>query len=61
MQLRPFKKFAISEDGAITVDWVVLTAAIVALAVGAIISIHGSTGNVGDVVGSWLGARQAGQ
>jgi Flp pilus assembly pilin Flp len=49
------------EDGAITVDWVVLTAAICALAVACIISIHGSTGNVGDVVGTWLGERQAGE
>lgn len=61
MQLRAFNKFAMSEDGAVTVDWVVLTAAICALAIAAILSIHGSTGNVGDVVGSWLGARVAGQ
>ena len=55
------KNFLRNEDGAVTVDWVVLTAAIVALAVAAIISIHGATGNVGDVVGVWLGERQAGQ
>lgn len=61
MQLISYKKFAKSEDGAVTVDWVVLTAAIVSLAVAAILSIHGSTGNVGDVVGAWLGAREAGQ
>jgi len=61
MQLTSLKKFAISENGAVTVDWVVLTAAICALAIAAILSIHGSTGNVGDVVGNWLGARQAGQ
>lgn len=61
MRLRSLKRFVTSEEGAVTVDWVVLTAAIVALAVGAIISIQGSTGNVGDVVGIWLGERQAGQ
>ena len=61
MQLKAYKKFAMSEDGAVTVDWVVLTAAVVALAVAAILSIHSSTGNVGDGVGSWLGARVVGQ
>ncbi len=55
-----FRNFLRNEDGAVTVDWVVLTAAIVALAVAAIISIHGSTGNVGDSVGGWLGERQIG-
>ena len=49
-----------NEDGAVTVDWVVLTAAICALAVAIIVAIHGATGNVGDVVGTWLGAREAG-
>ncbi|WP_170332746.1 hypothetical protein [Ruegeria arenilitoris] len=40
------KSFIRDEDGAVTVDWVVLTAAVVALAGVAITAIHGGTGNV---------------
>ena len=52
--LNHFKKFLGSEDGAVTVDWVVLTAAVVSLAAVVIVAIHGSTGNVGDGVGGYL-------
>ena len=52
--LKQFKTFAISEDGAVTVDWVVLTAAVVGLGFSAIISISGSTGSVGTTVQSFL-------
>jgi Flp pilus assembly pilin Flp len=38
-----FKNFLKDEDGAVTVDWVVLTAAVVALGVGAISAISTST------------------
>lgn len=48
------KVFRTSEEGAVTVDWVVLTAAVVSLAVVAIVSISGATGNVGDGVGGFL-------
>jgi Flp pilus assembly pilin Flp len=42
---RIFKKFRKAEDGAVTVDWVVLTAAVVGLAVAAYTSIQtGATG-----------------
>ncbi|MDF3412977.1 hypothetical protein HKX54_00775 [Sulfitobacter sp. M57] len=54
-----FKKisdFSHSEDGAVTVDWVVITAAVVGLAGLAIVAISGSTGNVGDGIGTWLTA-----
>lgn len=40
------KRFARDEDGAVTVDWVVLTAAIVGLAVIAFNSIETSTSNL---------------
>ncbi|KZY52801.1 hypothetical protein A3734_02335 [Sulfitobacter sp. HI0054] len=40
------KRFARDEDGAVTVDWVVLTAAIVGLAVVAFNSIETSTSNL---------------
>ncbi len=49
-----FKSFLQSEDGAVTVDWVVLTAAIVSLAVVAIFAIQGPTDDVGDGVGDYL-------
>jgi Flp pilus assembly pilin Flp len=52
--LKRIKNFKKDEDGAVTVDWVVLTAAVVALAGTAIVSIQGSTGSVGSSVGSFL-------
>ena len=48
------KNFIESEKGAITVDWVVLTAAIVSLAGIIMIAINGSTGNVGSGVSDYL-------
>lgn len=48
------KTFARSEDGAVTVDWVVLTAAVVSLAVVVIFAIQGPTDDVGDGVGDYL-------
>lgn len=53
-------KFLKSEDGAVTVDWVVLTAAVVGLAAVVILTIHGSTGNVGDGIKTWLSNRTVG-
>ncbi len=49
-----FKTFLKSEDGAVTVDWVVLTAAVVSLAVVVIFAIQGPTDDVGDGVGDYL-------
>ena len=54
------KKFIDSEEGAVTVDWVVLTAAVVGLAVVVILTIHGSSGNVGNGIKSWLSSRPVG-
>ncbi|MFC6637250.1 hypothetical protein GV827_12835 [Sulfitobacter sp. JBTF-M27] len=54
------KSFLKSEDGAVTVDWVVLTAAVVSLAVVAIFAIQGSTDDVGDGVGTYLTDSTAG-
>ena len=58
---KSLKSFIASDDGAVTVDWVVLTAAVVGLAVVAIVSIQGSTGNVGDGISSWLTERSVGE
>ena len=45
-----FKNFRKDEDGAVTVDWVVLTAAVVALAGAAYTSIEsGATGLTGNI------------
>lgn len=41
--IRLFKNFRKDESGAVTVDWVVLTAAVVALAGAAYTAINGST------------------
>ena len=43
-----FKNFSKDESGAVTVDWVVLTAAVVALAVGAFSLIGGEVTNITD-------------
>lgn len=51
------KKFVEDEDGAVTVDWVVLTAAVVGLASAAILSIQGGTESVGSSVGGNLSER----
>lgn len=58
--LQNFKKFARSEDGAVTVDWVVLTAAVVSLAVVVIFAIQGPTDDVGDGIGDYLTDADAG-
>ncbi|SEK24093.1 hypothetical protein SAMN05443999_10153 [Roseovarius azorensis] len=41
-----FKNFMKDEDGAVTVDWVVLTAAVVALGVAAVATVGGSINTV---------------
>lgn len=45
-----FDKFLVDEEGAITVDWVILTAAIVGLGIGVMLLIGGSTENVGTEI-----------
>ncbi len=53
------KNFLKSEDGAVTVDWVVLTASIVGLGLAVIVAIAGGTNNVSTGLGANLGAAQA--
>jgi Flp pilus assembly pilin Flp len=48
------KKLSKDEDGAVTVDWVVLTAAVVGLAGAVVVSIQGGTTSVGTSVSSNL-------
>lgn len=54
--LKRYKLFAKEEDGAVTVDWVVLTAAVVSLAWIAYSAINGPTGDVSSAVSSAIAA-----
>lgn len=48
------KSFCVDESGAVTVDWVVLTAAVVGLALAAFASIQQGSQSVGNNVGEFL-------
>ncbi len=50
--------FLRKEDGAVTVDWVVLTAAVVLLAGVAITSLQSASGGLGENVGDYLADTQ---
>ncbi|MEX0340850.1 MAG: hypothetical protein AB3N11_17645 [Arenibacterium sp.] len=58
--LKRINTFLRDESGAVTVDWVVLTAAVVALAGVAFTAIQTSSGGVGSGVGTYLSATQPG-
>ena len=49
-----FRKFGASEDGAVTVDWVVLTALICSLIMVAMAGLRGNMTSVGERVGNQL-------
>ncbi len=53
------KNFRRDEDGAVTVDWVVLTAAMVGIAVAIISSISGGSTAMGDKMSTALSVQQA--
>ena len=56
MKLYTFiKTFARDEDGAVTVDWVVLTAAIVGLGIAVLTSVSGGTTSLADKISGELG------
>ena len=50
------KNFRNDEDGAVTVDWVVLTAAIVGLGIAVLTSVGGGTTALSDKISSSLAA-----
>ncbi len=50
-----FYNFLNDEDGAVTVDWVVLTAAIVGLGIAAISAVSGGVTGLGDKIAADLG------
>ena len=49
-----FKKFHNEEDGAVTVDWVVLTAAVVGLAVAALAAVKTGSDGLALKIQTWL-------
>lgn len=51
---RFLKKFCRNEDGAVTVDWVVLTAAVVALAVAIVVALTNGSAGVSAGVESFM-------
>ena len=48
------KNFAADESGAVTVDWVVLTAAIVGLGIAVVASVRSGTTEIGDAIKTTL-------
>lgn len=52
-----FKNFTKDEDGAVTVDWVVLTAAVVGLAVAAYTSIETGATGLTDDTATYIGEQ----
>jgi Flp pilus assembly pilin Flp len=50
------KTFRDDESGAVTVDWVVLTAALVGLGIAVVGVVGGGIGGLGDDISSGLGA-----
>ncbi|MBO9474389.1 hypothetical protein J7413_12635 [Shimia sp. R10_1] len=53
------KNFRNDEDGAVTVDWVVLTAAVVGLAIAAFTVIEGATADLTGDASTALGTADA--
>ena len=55
-----FKNFHNDESGAVTVDWVVLTAAIVGLGMVVMTTVGGGITGLGDAIVTDLGSRSSG-
>ncbi len=51
------QNFSRDEDGAVTVDWVVLTAAIVGLGIAVLTTVGGATDDYGQTIGSHLSSQ----
>ena len=56
--MKLFNAFLKDESGAVTVDWVVLTAAIVGLAIAVLTSVSGGTNALATKISSNLAAGQ---
>jgi len=57
--MKLFTKFANDESGAVTVDWVVLTAAIVGIAIAVITLISGGIEDAANGINAELGTASA--
>ncbi len=51
------KTFSDREDGAVTVDWVVLTAAVVGLGIAALAAVKSGTGSLTSRINSYLSSQ----
>lgn len=60
MTTNAFNKFARSDDGAVTVDWVVMTAAVVGLGIAVLVSVSGGTTSLAANVSSALSDTDVG-
>ncbi len=54
------KKFRKDEEGAVTVDWVVLTAAVVGLGVAGVSAVSGGVDSLADKISSGVENQQVG-
>ena len=52
-----FKNFRNDEDGAVTVDWVVLTAAVIGLGIAALTAVSGGTKELTSKISASLAAQ----
>lgn len=57
MNIFSFKGFVADEDGAVTVDWVVLTAAVAGFAGLVMVNLSGNMNSVGDRIGGFLSTQ----
>ncbi|MCZ4353282.1 hypothetical protein O4H61_12205 [Roseovarius aestuarii] len=55
-----FKNFKKDEDGAVTVDWVVLTAAVVGLGVAGVTTVKSGVGTLASTISSGVGGTSLG-
>ena len=54
------KKFRKDEEGAVTVDWVVLTAAVVGLGVAGVTTVSGGVGTLATAISTGVSTSQVG-
>lgn len=55
-----FKNFRKDEDGAVTVDWVVLTAAVVGLGVAGVSAVSGGVNSLASAISTGVETQQVG-
>ena len=55
-----FKNFKKDEDGAVTVDWVVLTAAVVGLGVAGVTTVKSGVSTLASTISTDVGATKTG-